>query len=315
MLMLQSIFNLDSFPLFFSFPFMAAVGTVGLVWLGGKYLYHSHSCPATRIPMKDASTQTECVTHDINENEEVQATPSFMVDASTQTALILMNDASTTTTTTTAYTQTDVVEKGDVEIAVSKLSYYNTKSDINCAIIYSQYLNRLPSHPDWRTKLGLMYGDELVAYVQSREQSLASTSGQTAQIPDSQLLSVVEETFDADIVQEGILQRWSRRVASAFTTHASSVTGISSLGRDSLVGVSDSVSNVAEDTDASSSSSSALDIHAPSRHSCECSIASTAPLFIPNAEMAMRMNERGTRFALIHGNDSIHVVGHAPTCS
>ena len=87
--MLQSIFNLDSFPLFFSFPFMAAVGTVGLVWLGGKYLYHSHSCPATRIPMKDASTQTECVTHDINENEEVQATPSFMVDASTQTALIL----------------------------------------------------------------------------------------------------------------------------------------------------------------------------------------------------------------------------------
>ena len=50
MLMLQSIFNLDSFPLFFSFPFMAAVGTVGLVWLGGKYLYHSHSCPATRIP-------------------------------------------------------------------------------------------------------------------------------------------------------------------------------------------------------------------------------------------------------------------------
>ena len=38
---------------------------------------------------KDASTQTECVTHDINENEEVQATPSFMVDASTQTALIL----------------------------------------------------------------------------------------------------------------------------------------------------------------------------------------------------------------------------------
>ena len=81
--------------------------------------------------------------------EEVQATPSFMVDASTQTALILMNDASTTTTTTaTAYTQTDVVEKGDVEIAVSKLSYYNTKSDINCAIIYSQYLNRLPSHPE-----------------------------------------------------------------------------------------------------------------------------------------------------------------------
>ena len=78
-----------------------------------------------------------------------------------------------------------------------------------------------------------MYGDELVAYVESREQSLASTSGQTAQIPDSQLLSVVEETFDADIVQEGILQRWSRRVASAFTTHASSVTGISSLGRDS----------------------------------------------------------------------------------
>lgn len=292
--MLQSIFNLDSFPLFFSFPFMAAVGTVGLVWLGGKYLYHSHSCPATRIPMKDASTQTECVTHDINENEEVQATPSFMVDASTQTALILMNDASTTTTTTTAtaYTQTDVVEKGDVEIAVSKLSYYNTKSDINCAIIYSQYLNRLPSHPDWRTKLGLMYGDELVAYVESREQSLASTSGQTAQIPDSQLLSVVEETFDADIVQEGILQRWSRRVASAFTTHASSVTGISSLGRDSLVGVSDSVSNVAGP---SSSSSSALDIHAPS-HECsmastapshECSIASTAPLFIPNAEMAM----------------------------
>lgn len=291
MLMLQSIFNLDSFPLFFSFPFMAAVGTVGLVWLGGKYLYHSHSCPATRIPMKDASTQTECVTHDINENEEVQATPSFMVDASTQTALILMNDASTTTTTTTAtaYTQTDVVEKGDVEIAVSKLSYYNTKSDINCAIIYSQYLNRLPSHPDWRTKLGLMYGDELVAYVESREQSLASTSGQTAQIPDSQLLSVVEETFDADIVQEGILQRWSRRVASAFTTHASSVTGISSLGRDSLVGVSDSVSNVAGP---SSSSSSAL---APS-HECsmastapshECSIASTAPLFIPNAEMAM----------------------------
>ena len=102
---------------------------------------------------KDASTQTECVTHDINENEEVQATPSFMVDASTQTALILMNDASTTTTTTTAtaYTQTDVVEKGDVEIAVSKLSYYNTKSDINCAIIYflmHEYLNRLPSHPE-----------------------------------------------------------------------------------------------------------------------------------------------------------------------
>ena len=70
---------------------------------------------------------------------------------------------------------------------------------------------------------------------------------------------------------------------------------MSSLGRDSLVGVSDSVSNVAEDTDASSSSSSALDIHAPS-HECsmastapshECSIASTAPLFIPNAEMAM----------------------------
>ena len=179
--MLQSIFNLDSFPLFFSFPFMAAVGTVGLVWLGGKYLYHSHSCPATRIPMKDASTQTECVTHDINENEEVQATPilmndaSFMVDASTQTALVIpaaMNDASTSTaddihapydihandnvdatsatstTTATAYTQTDVVEKGDVEIAVSKLSYYNTKSDINCAIIYSQYLNRLPSHPE-----------------------------------------------------------------------------------------------------------------------------------------------------------------------
>ena len=137
-----------------------------------------------------------------------------------------------------------------------------------------------------------MYGDELVAYVESREQSLASTSGQTAQIPDSQLLSVVEETFDADIVQEGILQRWSRRVASAFTTPihaASSVTGISSLGRDSLVGVSDSVSNVAGP---SSSSSSAL---APS-HECsmastapshECSIASTAPLFIPNAEMAM----------------------------
>ena len=246
---------------------------------------HTHSL----VNGKDASTQTECVTHDINENEEVQATPSFMVDASTQTALILMNDASTTTTTATAYTQTDVVEKGDVEIAVSKLSYYNTKSDINCAIIYSQYLNRLPSHPDWRTKLGLMYGDELVAYVESREQSLASTSGQTAQIPDSQLLSVVEETFDADIVQEGILQRWSRRVASAFTTHASSVTGISSLGRDSLVGVSDSVSNVAGP---SSSSSSAL---APS-HECsmastapshECSIASTAPLFIPNAEMAM----------------------------
>ena len=71
MLMLQSIFNLDSFPLFFSFPFMAAVGTVGLVWLGGNYLYHSHSCPATRIPMKDASTQTECVTHDINENAHV----------------------------------------------------------------------------------------------------------------------------------------------------------------------------------------------------------------------------------------------------
>ena len=137
-----------------------------------------------------------------------------------------------------------------------------------------------------------MYGDELVAYVESREQSLASTSGQTAQIPDSQLLSVVEETFVhawADIVQEGILQRWSRRVASAVTTHASSVTGISSLGRDSLVGVSDSVSNVAGP---SSSSSSAL---APS-HECsmastapshECSIASTAPLFIPNAEMAM----------------------------
>ena len=126
-----------------------------------------------------------------------------------------------------------------------------------------------------------MYGDELVAYVESREQSLASTSGQTAPhscIPDSQLLSVVEETFDADIVQEGILQRWSRRVASAFTTHASSVTGISSLGRDSLVGVSDSVSNVAGP---SSSSSSAL---APSH---ECSMASTAPLFIPNAEMAM----------------------------
>ena len=287
--MLQSIFNLDSFPLFFSFPFMAAVGTVGLVWLGGKYLYHSHSCPATRIPMKDASTQTECVTHDINENEEVQATPSFMVDASTQTALILMNDASTTTTTATAYTQTDVVEKGDVEIAVSKLSYYNTKSDINCAIIYSQYLNRLPSHPDWRTKLGLMYGDELVAYVESREQSLASTSGQTAQIPDSQLLSVVEETFDADIVQEGIIQRWTRKVASAFTTSVTPLTRIGSLGRDSLVGVSDSVSNVAGP---SSSSSSAL---APS-HECsmastapshECSIASTAPLFIPNAEMAM----------------------------
>ena len=74
---------------------------------------------------------------------------------------------------------------------------------------------------------------------------------------------------------------------------------MSSLGRDSLVGVSDSVSNVAEDTDASSSSSSAL---APSQEcsmastapSHECSIASTAPLFIPNAEMAMRMNERGT---------------------
>ena len=115
--MLQSIFNLDSFPLFF------LVAGVGIVWLGGKYFYHSHSSPATRIPamnVKDASTQTECVTHDINENEEVQATPilmndaSFMVDASTQTALILMNDASTTTTTATAYTQTDVVEKGDV---------------------------------------------------------------------------------------------------------------------------------------------------------------------------------------------------------
>ena len=68
---------------------------------------------------------------------------------------------------------------------------------------------------------------------------------------------------------------------------------MSSLGRDSLVGVSDSVSNVAEDTGASSSSSSALDIHAPSQHShslhdmSEGSIASTAPLFIPNAEMAM----------------------------
>ena len=50
---------------------------------------------------------------------------------------------------------------------------------------------------------------------------------------------------------------------------------------------------------ASSSSSSALDIHAPSRHSCECSIASTAPLFIPNAEMAMRMNERGTPSSMV----------------
>ena len=176
--MLQSIFNLDSFPLFF------LVAGVGIVWLGGKYFYHSHSSPATRIPamnVKDASTQTECVTHDINENEEVQATPilmndaSFMVDASTQTALVIpaaMNDASTSTaddihapydihandnddatsatstTTATAYTQTDVVEKTDVEIAVNKLSYYYTKADVNCAVIYSQYLNRLPSHPE-----------------------------------------------------------------------------------------------------------------------------------------------------------------------
>ena len=141
--MLQSIFNLgignlDSFPLFF------LVGAVGLVWglnEGRKYFTHTPSF------MVDASTQTGFKDY---ENEEVQATPSFMVDASTQTALILMNDASTTTTTTTAtaYTQTDVVEKGDVEIAVSKLSYYNTKSDINCAIIYFQYLNRLPSHPE-----------------------------------------------------------------------------------------------------------------------------------------------------------------------
>ena len=66
--MLQSIFNLDSFPLFF------LVAGVGIVWLGGKYFYHSHSSPATRIPamnVKDASTQTECVTHDINENAHV----------------------------------------------------------------------------------------------------------------------------------------------------------------------------------------------------------------------------------------------------
>ena len=147
-----------------------------------------------------------------------------------------------------------------------------------------------------------MYGDDLIAYVESREQSLASTSythdappinaAHASGIPNTQLLGVVEEVFVhawADIVQEGIVQRWTRKVASAFTT---SVTRMSSLGRDSLVGVSDSVSNVAEDTDASSSSSSAL---APS-HECsmastapshECSIASTAPLFIPNAEMAM----------------------------
>ena len=144
-----------------------------------------------------------------------------------------------------------------------------------------------------------MYGNDLIAYVESREQSLASTlpvnAGEKG-TPNSQLQSVVEEVFDTDIVQEGIIKRWSRRVASAFFDSTASVPGgisESSLGRDSMVGVEDSISNVAEDTGASSSSSSALDIHAPSQHShsihdmSEGSIASTAPLFIPNAEMAV----------------------------
>ena len=151
-----------------------------------------------------------------------------------------------------------------------------------------------------------MYGDDLIAYVESREQSLASTSythdappinaAHASGIPNTQLLGVVEEVFVhawADIVQEGIVQRWTRKVASAFTTSVTPLTRIGSLGGDSLVGVEDSISNVAEDTGASSSSSSALDIHAPSQHShsihdmSEGSIASTAPLFIPNAEMAV----------------------------
>ena len=131
-----------------------------------------------------------------------------------------------------------------------------------------------------------MYGDELVAYVESREQSLASTLPVNAcekGIPNSQLQSVVEEVFDTDIVQEGIIKRWSRRVASAFFDSTASVPGgisESSLGRDSMVGVEDSISNVG----------SSVTSTAPSKHSqyvSEGSTASTAPLIIPNAEMAI----------------------------
>ena len=59
-----------------------------------------------------------------------------------------------------------------------------------------------------------MYGDDLIAYVESREQSLASTSythdappavsgsaTPASGIPNTQLLGVVEEVFDIDAVQ------------------------------------------------------------------------------------------------------------------
>ena len=225
--MLQSIFNLDSFPLFF------LVAGVGLVW--GLNEGRKHFTQATPA-MQDASTQTTCSEFKDYKNEEVQATPSFMVDASTQTALILphingtVKDVSTqttdifplinetaddgatstvttttTVTTATACAQTDAIEKTDVGVTVNKLSYYYTKADKDCAVIYSQYLNRLPGNIDWRTKLGLMYGDELIAYVESREQSLASTSythdappinaAHASGIPNTQLLGVVEEVF------------------------------------------------------------------------------------------------------------------------
>ena len=78
----------------------------------------------------------------------IVSTSNHFNGATITTTTTIMTRDSYSTTTATAYTQTDVVEKGDVEIAVSKLSYYNTKYDINCAIIYSQYLNRLPSHPE-----------------------------------------------------------------------------------------------------------------------------------------------------------------------
>ena len=285
--MLQSIFNLDSFPLFF------LVAGVGLVWgLNEGRKYFTQATPA----MQDASNQTTCSEFKDYKNEEVQATPA-MNDVPTQTTIIAHatcdnyangRDISTSSTSTHsgAYTQTDVVgvDVKDAEIVVNKLSYYYTKADKDCAVIYSEYLNRLPSHPDWRTKLGLMYGNDLIAYVESREQSLASTlpvnAGEKG-IPNSQLQSVVEEVFDTDIVQEGIIKRWSRRVASAFFDSTASVPGgisESSLGRDSMVGVEDSTSNVG----------SSVTSTAPSQHSqyvSEGSTASTAPLIIPNAEM------------------------------
>ena len=98
-----------------------------------------------------------------------------MNDVPTQTTIIAHatcdnyangRDISTSSTSTSthsgAYTQTDVVgvDVKDAEIVVNKLSYYYTKADKDCAVIYSEYLNRLPSHPDWRTKLGLMYGND-----------------------------------------------------------------------------------------------------------------------------------------------------------